>query len=77
MSKPNLAKIIELLESGEQFSLTESQYETKTGSNVPKDNTYLVKKSAVARKAKEYGYRLVLQERTILFEKEQNDKEKK
>lgn len=70
MPAPKLEKIIELLESGEQFSLTESQYKGKTGLNVPKNNTYTVKKSAVARKAKEYGYKLVLQERTILFEKE-------
>ncbi len=71
MSSPNLEKIIELLESGEQFSLTESQYQKNTGLNIPKNNTYLVKNSAVARKAKEYGYKLVVQERTILFEKEE------
>lgn len=72
MPSPNLEKIIELLESGEQFSLTENQYKGKTGLNIPKNNTYLVKNSAVARKAKAYGYKLVLQERTILFEMEKN-----
>ncbi|MDE6774709.1 MAG: hypothetical protein K2J37_00140 [Ruminococcus sp.] len=70
MPSPKLEEVIKLLESGEQFSLTDSQYKKKTGLNIPKNNTYLVKKSAVARKAKEYGYKLVLQERTILFEKE-------
>lgn len=71
MPSPNLERIIELLESGEQFSLTENQYQRETGLNIPKNNTYLVKNSAVARKAKEYGYKLILQERTILFEKEE------
>lgn len=70
MSAPNLEKIIELLESGEPFSLTENQYKRKTGLNIPKNNTYLVNDSAVARKAKEYGYKLVLQERQISFERE-------
>lgn len=70
MPAPKLEKIIELLESGEPFSLTNNQYKSKTGLNIPKDNTYLIKKSAIARKAKEYGYKLVLQERQISFEKE-------
>lgn len=70
MPAPKLEKIIELLESGEPFSLTDSQYKRKTGLNIPKDNTYLMKRSAIARKAKEYGYKLVLQERQISFERE-------
>lgn len=70
MPVPKLEKIIELLESGEPFSLTDSQYKRKTGLNIPKSSTYLVKSSAVAQKAKEYGYKLVLQERQISFEKE-------
>lgn len=70
MPAPKLDKIIELLESGEPFSLTDSQYKRKTGLNIPKNNTYLVKVSAIARKAKKYGYKLVLQERQISFERE-------
>ena len=50
--------------------MTENQYKRKTGLNIPKNNTYLVNDSAVARKAKEYGYKLVLQERQISFERE-------
>lgn len=70
MPSPNLDQIKELFESGEPFSLTDSQYKRKTGRSIPKNNTYLVKKSAVAKKAREYGYTLKIQERTISFEKE-------
>ncbi len=69
MPTPKLEKIIELMESGEPFSLTDNQYKSKTGLNIPKSNTYLVNNSAIARKAKEYGYKLVLQERQISFER--------
>ena len=70
MSMPKLEKIIKLLESGEPFNLTDTQYHEKTGLHIPKSNSYLLNKSAIARKAKEYGYRLTLQERQISFEKE-------
>lgn len=70
MPSPKLDKIIKMLESGEEFSLTDSQYKRKTGLKIPKNNTYVVKNSAIAKKAKEYGYKLVLQERTLTFEKE-------
>lgn len=70
MPAPKLEEVIELLELGEPFSLTESQYKVKTGLNIPKNNKYVVEKSAVARKAMEYGYKLKIQERIILFEKE-------
>lgn len=71
MPTPKLDEIIKMLKSGKEFSLTDNQYKRKTGLNIPQNNTYVVKNSAVAKKAREYGYRLVLQERTILFEKEE------
>lgn len=71
MPSPNLDKIIELFESGEPFSLTDSQYKQKTGLFIPKDNSYATKKSAVAKRAMEYGYKVTLQERTLSFEKEE------
>ncbi|MDE6656955.1 MAG: hypothetical protein K2J88_00020 [Oscillospiraceae bacterium] len=71
MPRPELEKIIELLKSGEPFSLTNSQYKNKTGLPIPKNNAYVVRDSAVARKAKEYGYKVKVQERTISFEKEE------
>jgi hypothetical protein len=71
MAQPKLDDIVKLLESGETFSLTDSQYQEKTGLNLPKSSYYLLKKSAIAKKAQEYGYRIKLQERELTFEKEE------
>lgn len=71
MPAPKLDKIIELLESGEPFSLTESQYKSNTGLSIPKDSSYVVRKSAVAKKAQEYGYKITVRQRTLSFEKEE------
>ena len=70
MASPDMKGIIRQLEAGENFSLTESQYKHSTGRPLPNTFYYLLKKSVVARKAKEYGYKLSVQERTLQFEKE-------
>lgn len=70
MPSPKLDEIVKLMESGGDFSLTDSQYKSKTGLHIPKSNNYLTKKSAIARTARGYGYKLVVHEKEISFEKE-------
>ena len=48
MSQPKLGQIIEMLEKGENFELTNQQYKKKTGLNIPVDKSYTEKRSAVA-----------------------------
>lgn len=69
MKKPNLEKLLPLLESGEEFSLTETQYLQKTGATLPKDIYYLKNKSALSKKVKEYGYCILIKEKTISLKK--------
>lgn len=63
MSSPKLEGIIRQLDAGETFSMTNSQYKKSTGLNIPKDTNYLIKRSAVAQKARERGYKIVVHER--------------
>ncbi|MBE7061390.1 MAG: hypothetical protein E7382_02495 [Clostridiales bacterium] len=70
MKKPKLNNIDKLFLSGKNFSLTESQYYNETQATLPKDFYYLKNKSALAKLAKQRGYKILLQEKTILFEKE-------
>ncbi len=67
--QPNLSELLPLFEAHADFSLTEAQYAEKTGAALPKDASYLLKKSAVARFAAEKGYVLSLNERTVSFKK--------
>ena len=70
MSKPDLTKIEKLLKSGEDFSLNDAQYKSKTGLSIPKNPYYLIKNSAIAKLARRYGFRISHQERKISFEKD-------
>lgn len=67
--RPNLDSIKKLFKQNEDFSLTEKQYQVSTGVPLPKGTYYLKKNSAVAKIAKENGYDIIVQERTIKFEK--------
>lgn len=78
MSRPKLNKIEEQLKTGSEFTLTEEQYLSMTGTGVPLDNSYLKNRSAVARLAERYNYHIVVKkvpkiveyERLVSFEKE-------
>lgn len=70
MKKPNLSGIETLLSTGKKFALTETQYLKETNATMPKSFYYLKNNSAVAKLAKRYGFEIVLQEKTIFFEKE-------
>ena len=69
MRKPDLEKIKTKLLKGADFELTEQQYKTQTGADFPKDLYYARNNSAVAKKAREYGYVLEIQPKKIRFVK--------
>lgn len=70
MSKPNLTEIERRLTYGDDFSLTDAQYQKRTGLALPKKKSYLEKESAVAKLANKYGYVLEVQEKKVSFVKE-------
>ena len=69
---PNFDKLELLFEKNKSFSLTDLQYEKKAGIPLPKDKSYLVNRSALAKKCRKYGYTLKVQEKTVFFIKEDN-----
>lgn len=69
MKKPNLKGIDSLFSSGKSFSLTESQYYKETDATMPKDFYYLKNRSAIAKLAKKYGFKIEIKEKTIMFER--------
>lgn len=71
MAKLDLSALIPLLARGQPFQLTEAQYEEKIKRALPKTD-YLKRKSPVAKKAKEYGYIIQVEEqihRVLIFTK--------
>ncbi len=66
---PNLKEIEEMLDRGNDFELTETKYEKKTGAPLPKKPYYIVKGSALARLAATKGYELSVVEKTVIFKK--------
>ena len=69
MKKPKFDKLLPLLRSNEDFSLTESQYEEKTGAPLPKETYYLKQRSAFSNIAKEHGFTITVHERTVIVKK--------
>ena len=65
MKKPKLGIIEELLAKGKPLTLTDAQYEKKTGAPLPKEKSYLLYRSALSKLCKKYGYHIKLQEKTI------------
>lgn len=66
---PRFDSIVPLLKSNESFSLTEKEYEKKTGCALPKSNYYLKKGSALSKLASEYGFEVTVLERTVSITK--------
>lgn len=62
MAKLDLSALIPLLKQGHSFELTEEQYKEKIKRALPKTD-YLKRSSPVAKKAKEYGYKIQVEER--------------
>ncbi len=69
MAHPKLDKIKNLMSTGEEIVLTESQYKKSTGADMPKTANYLIKRSALSKAADEYGYRIEVIERTVVLKK--------
>ena len=67
---PKLENLDDLLDKGKDFSLTDAQYEKKVGIPLPKVIDYLLNRSALARKCREKGYTITVQEKTVFFKKE-------
>lgn len=71
MAKLDLSALIPLLDQGKTFELTEKQYEEMIKRALPKTD-YLKRRSPVAKKAKEYGYKIQVEEqihRVLIFTK--------
>ena len=69
MSKIDFSQIQDLLVSSTNFSISETQYKKLIGRAMPKDASYLTKRSAIARFAAERGLAIRLHEKSITFEK--------
>lgn len=67
--RPKLDALNGLFGSGKDFELTDEQYEKKTGAPLPKSSYYLLNGSALARRAKENGYRLELIKKRVILTK--------
>jgi hypothetical protein len=77
---PDLDKLDDLFEKGKDFQLTGTLYEERTGVALPKSKNYIIKDSALARKAAEHGYRIAdvcekaVVVRTVFLKKEAKDR---
>lgn len=66
---PKLKNLDNLFEKNERFSLSDAEYEAKTGTRLPKESNYLLNNSALARKCIEMGFSMKLQEKVVYFER--------
>ena len=67
--KPKIANLKMLFEKGKDFTLTDSQYESKTGAPLPKNKSYLKNRSALAIEAQKSGYSIEVIEKTGILKK--------
>ena len=77
MRNPKLIKIIEILEKGKEFCLTRQEYIRLTGADIPQSKYYTEKSSAIARRAKSYGFKVVVIPEIIKFEKTKGENNEK
>ncbi|MDO4459050.1 MAG: hypothetical protein Q4C42_03050 [Clostridia bacterium] len=69
MARPKLDKIVNLFDNGKDFEMTRSQYISYTGADIPQNKRYTEEKSAIARKAFEYGYEVKVIPERLEFHK--------
>lgn len=67
MKHPKLDGISEKFKSGEDFTLSRSQYIAMTGADIPQGKYYTEKQSAVAKRANLYGYRIIVVPEVLEF----------
>ncbi len=58
MAKPKLEKIVDMFQLGENFSITREQYIYLTGADIPQSKSYTESKSAIAKKANSFGFKI-------------------
>lgn len=66
---PKLENLDYLFKTKDNFSLTDSQYEAKTGTRLPKNLNYLLNNSALAKRCNNLGYSIEVQEKIVYFTK--------
>lgn len=70
MSKhPDLSKIEKMFLEGNNFHLSRQQYINYTGIDIPQNKSYTQTKSAIAKKAQEYGYYVEVIPEKLIFRK--------
>ena len=67
MKKPKMDAVVEKLKTGANFSINRSEYISMTGVDIPQSKSYTEKKSALAKKANEYGYIITVIPEVIQF----------
>lgn len=66
---PKLKNLDDLFKNNERFSLSDAEYEARTGVRLPKESNYLLNSSALAKKCSEMGFTMKLQEKVVYFER--------
>lgn len=75
--RPKLTELDYLFEKGTTLEIPDKLYEEKTGVSLPKEKSYLIKRSALSARAKEKGYFIVdvverpIIERIVILEKKE------
>ena len=68
-NKPKLKNLNDLFAKGENFTLTDAQYERKTGAPLPKEKSYIINRAALSKLAKENGYTIQVIEKAVVLTK--------
>ena len=69
MKHPDLTQIIKKMQEGKNFELTRGQYLKYTGRDIPQNKSYTEHRSAVATKAKELGYKIIVVPEKMIFKR--------
>lgn len=71
MGKPKVDIFDYMFETGNTFSVTEDEYKRITGEYLPKSgNYYICNRSAVAKHAAKFGYKIHTNIKVLTFEKD-------
>lgn len=66
---PKLENLDYLFANQNEFSLTDSEYEERTGIRLPKNMNYLLNNSALAKKCENLDFSIKAQEKIVYFKK--------
>lgn len=67
--RPNLNALDKYFNKGNDFALTDDQYEKLTGIPLPKKTYYIINKSALAKKCQQEGFKISVQEKKVIIKK--------